>query len=313
MELNKPVLAVKGLHKKIRGKTIVEGITFDIEKGEIFGFLGPNGAGKTTTIRMLVDLIKPSSGTVEICGYSVSSAPEQALQYVGCIVENPEVYGYMTGWQNLEHFARMLDGIDQARIREVTSIVKLEERIHDKVKTYSLGMRQRLGIAQALLGRPKLLILDEPTNGLDPKGIMEFRTFVHQLAMEGMSLLISSHLLGEIQMLCDRVIIIDKGKVVAIGEVEELMKQARSHVIWGLEPADEGKAALSEDTRIALLNQSVHNQPEETGVAAVMLDEHIAETVERLVKQGIRIRSVCRAEPTLEELFLSLTEGETFV
>ena len=170
MEQSNLVLQVTNLSKKIRGKQIIHDVSFEVRAGEIFGFLGPNGSGKTTTIRMLVDLIKPTSGQIRICGHDVQKQPEQALRHIGSIVENPEMYGFMTGWDNLQYFANMLDDVDEARISEVVEIVSLTQRIHEKVKTYSLGMKQRLGIAQALLGRPKLLILDEPTNGLDPSG-----------------------------------------------------------------------------------------------------------------------------------------------
>ena len=149
------VLSVQNLKKRIGRKWIIKDVTFDVKPGEIFGFLGPNGAGKTTTIRMLVDLIKPTEGKIKVCGYDVNRDPERALKYVGSIVENPEVYTYLTGWENLEHFARMQPGVDNERIQEVVDIVRLDQRIHDKVRTYSLGMRQRLGIAQALLGRPQ--------------------------------------------------------------------------------------------------------------------------------------------------------------
>lgn len=206
------ILSVQGVKKKIGSKWIIHDVTFDVRAGEIFGFLGPNGAGKTTTIRMLVDLIKPTSGTISVCGYPVNRDPERALQYVGSIVENPEMYSYLTGWENLEHFARMQPGIGAERIQEVVELVQLDRRIHDKVSTYSLGMRQRLGIAQALLGKPRLLILDEPTNGLDPKGIKEMRIFIRQLAEQGMAVFVSSHLLSEIQLLCDRVAIISRGE-----------------------------------------------------------------------------------------------------
>lgn len=146
------VLSVQNLKKRIGRKWIIKDVTFDVKPGEIFGFLGPNGAGKTTTIRMLVDLIKPTEGKIKVCGYDVNRDPERALKYVGSIVENPEVYTYLTGWENLEHFARMQPGVDNERIQEVVDIVRLDQRIHDKVRTYSLGMRQRLGIAQGRLG-----------------------------------------------------------------------------------------------------------------------------------------------------------------
>lgn len=314
----RPVLSVMRLHKKIRGKTIIHDVSFEVNEGEIFGFLGPNGSGKTTTIRMLVDLIKPTSGDVYICGNHVQKEPEKALRHVGCIVENPEAYPYLTGYENLEHFARMLEGTDEARIREVVSIVRLEERIHDKVKTYSLGMRQRLGIAQALLGRPKLLILDEPTNGLDPKGMKELREFVRTLADQRMSVLISSHLLSEIQLLCDRVAIINGGRVLAEGSVSGLIKQAKGYVVWQLDNPELGKQVLAGNQAIQMIGSDAHQLDE--GLIANMADaiittmsvDQIPVSVEKLVEQQIGVMSVHQIGPTLEELFLTLTEGETY-
>ncbi len=169
------ILSVRDVKKVIGKKTLVENISFDVKQGEVFGFLGPNGAGKTTTIRMLVGLIKATEGTISIGGYSIKENFREAMRQIGSIVENPELYTYLTGWENLKQFARMLGDISDERIIEIAEMVHLDERIHDKVKTYSLGMKQRLGIAQALLGNPKLLILDEPTNGLDPAGIRELR------------------------------------------------------------------------------------------------------------------------------------------
>ncbi|EGK14631.1 bacitracin transport ATP binding cassette transporter, ABC protein, partial [Desmospora sp. 8437] len=174
------ILLVENVSKRIGRREIVTDLTFDVGHGEIYGFLGPNGAGKTTTIRMLVGLIRPTRGTVRIGGYDLRKEPLQALRHVGCIVENPEMYPYLTGRENLEILGRMNEEITPERIGEVVRLVELERRIDDRVKTYSLGMRQRLGIAQALLGKPKLLILDEPTNGLDPSGIREMRHFIRQ-------------------------------------------------------------------------------------------------------------------------------------
>jgi len=310
-EKNSPVLRVKDLRKTIRGQAIVERISFEIQRGEKFGFLGPNGAGKTTTIRMLVDLIKPTGGTVEICGYDVQRRPEQALRHVGCIVENPEAYSYMTGRENLEHFARMADGVSRDRIQEVAEIVKLQDRIDDKVKTYSLGMRQRLGIAQALLARPKLLILDEPTNGLDPKGIKELRAFVHRLAEEGISLLISSHMLSEVQMLCERVLIMDRGRMIATGKIDELIQGAPRYVYWRFDSLEAGAAELGRDPRISLRSgPAAESHPADT-IAADMPEEIIPDTVDRLSACGIGIKAVYQTEPTLEELFLALTGSES--
>ncbi|WP_136606083.1 ABC transporter ATP-binding protein [Paenibacillus dokdonensis] len=312
------VLSVENVRKKIGRKWIIDDVTFDVREGEIFGFLGPNGAGKTTTIRMLVDLIKPSSGMIKVCGYDVNRQQEKALQYVGSIVENPEVYTYLTGWENLEHFARMQPGIDQKRIQEVVDIVRLDQRIHDKVRTYSLGMRQRLGIAQALLGRPKLLILDEPTNGLDPKGIKELRQFIRELAEGGLAVFVSSHLLSEIQLLCDRVAIISRGRVLAVGEVEELVAANAKYVIWDLEPSEAGKLELASRQGIDVIEQ-VDAVLDDTIVAGMspgaivtrMEEEGIAETVTHLVHSGILVQGVHKINPTLEQLFLKMTEGES--
>ncbi|MFE6795600.1 ABC transporter ATP-binding protein [Paenibacillus chitinolyticus] len=318
------VLSVRDVRKSIRGKEIIKGISFDVYGGEIFGFLGPNGSGKTTTIRMLVDLIKPSSGVVTICGFDVQKQHNEAMQYVGCIVENPELYGYLTGWENLEYFARMLPDTGEERIREVVELVGMDARIHDKVKTYSLGMRQRLGIAQALLARPKLLILDEPTNGLDPQGIKEMRIFIRKLAKGGLSLFVSSHLLSEIQQLCDRVAIISKGQVIAVGEVDELIVQSGSTVLWSVDPADEAEVWLGRQQGVTVLGRreelSEEDEPavlsslhagERAGTIVTQLsEERIPEINRGLVDAGIRIYAIEMKHPTLEDLFLSLTEGE---
>ncbi|MCM3628196.1 ABC transporter ATP-binding protein [Paenibacillus glycanilyticus] len=310
------VLSVRDIKKQIGGKPIIKDVTFEVRAGEIFGFLGPNGAGKTTTIRMLVDLIKPSSGEIRICGEDIARHPEAALRHVGCIVENPEAYSYLTGWENLEHFARMQRGIDNARIREVAAIVGLDARIHDKVKTYSLGMRQRLGIAQALLGRPKLLILDEPTNGLDPKGIKELREFVRMLADQGMSLFISSHLLSEIQLMCDRVAIISRGEVLAVGTVDELIHGADNYVVWQFEQPEAGRRLLASESDVELVAEHEHRIDESLlgmreAIITAMSPDRIPSLVEKAVRAGIGIVSVHSIAPTLEQLFLRMTEGES--
>lgn len=316
------VLSVQHLTKRIRGKTIVEDVSFHIRAGEIFGFLGPNGSGKTTTIRMLVDLIKPTSGEVYICGHSVQKHPEKALRYAGCIVENPEVYSYLTGWENLEHYARMLYGIGAARIAEVVETVRLGGSIHDKVKTYSLGMRQRLGIAQALLGRPRLLILDEPTNGLDPQGIRELRDFTRQLAKQGIGILISSHMLSEIQLMCDRYAVIHNGRIKAVGSMEQLAERTAGLVWWQLDRHAEGAAILGNDPAVRLPERDLPDlavpvitaDAASPAVATVMEFSSIPEVVHRLVQRGIGVLAVQPAAPTLENLFLELTgkaqEGE---
>ncbi|MBY0116110.1 ABC transporter ATP-binding protein [Paenibacillus sp. BGI2013] len=311
------VLSVQNLKKRIGRKWIIKDVTFDVKPGEIFGFLGPNGAGKTTTIRMLVDLIKPTEGKIKVCGYDVNRDPERALKYVGSIVENPEVYTYLTGWENLEHFARMQPGVDNERIQEVVDIVRLDQRIHDKVRTYSLGMRQRLGIAQALLGRPRLLILDEPTNGLDPKGIKELRVFIKQLASEGMAVFVSSHLLSEIQLLCDRVAIISAGRVLAVGGVSELIEDHSKLAIWHVSPLEQGKKML-QDAGIALVGRPADVMDDTivaglgpNAVVAEMHEDRIPDMVQQMVQAGVQVEGVQRIQPTLEQLFLKMTEGES--
>ncbi|MEO3944466.1 ABC transporter ATP-binding protein [Gorillibacterium sp. CAU 1737] len=307
------VLDVQGLRKTIRGREIIKGVTFDVREGEVFGFLGPNGAGKTTTIRMLVNLIRPTAGTIQVGGISVTAHPEKALGQMGCIVENPEMYGYMSGQENLEHFARMFPNVGAERIREVVEIVGLGARIHDKVKTYSLGMRQRLGIAQALLGRPKLLILDEPTNGLDPQGIKEMREFIRELASDGLSVFVSSHLLSEIQLMCDRVAIISHGEVIAVGAVEDLLQESDNRIVWQVEPRDQALAILSGYMEETGPGVSVHETADEAARSIVvrMPASQVPTMTKKLVDSGIDVYSVTVKNPTLEELFLQLTEGET--
>jgi ABC-2 type transport system ATP-binding protein len=299
----KITLAVKNLKKVIGKKEIIKGLTFDLREGEVFGFLGPNGAGKTTTIRMLVGLIKPTSGSVEICGTSIDANFQKAMTNLGCIVENPELYPYLSGYNNLLHFARMLDGIGEERIKEVTELVGLTERIYDKVKTYSLGMRQRLGIAQALLGRPKVLILDEPTNGLDPAGIREMRQFIRFLAeKEGLSVLVSSHLLSEIQLLCDRVAIISKGTIIRTDTVHQLLSN-RERVSWHVHPLEQGKEILSSLTKIELTDEG--------RILTEFNEQMIPLWNKQLVEAGVAVMEMNRKMPVLEDLFLELTGGDT--
>ncbi|MDR4986960.1 ABC transporter ATP-binding protein [Bacillus cereus] len=299
------ILSVRDLKKVIGKKTLVENISFDVKQGEVFGFLGPNGAGKTTTIRMLVGLIKATEGTVSIGGYSIKENFREAMRQIGSIVENPELYAYLTGWENLKQFARMLGNISDERIVEISKMVHLDERIHDKVKTYSLGMKQRLGIAQALLGNPKLLILDEPTNGLDPAGIRELREFIHKLVEEeNMSVFISSHLLSEVQMICDRVAIIHKGKMITVAKVEELIKTASDRVEWIVTPISKAKDMLEDAEEVKEVSIEGERLLCRMDVASINVwNKHF-------VENGIDVHSVKELVFTLEDLFIELTRGE---
>lgn len=296
-------LSVKGLRKVIGKRVIIKDINFELKKGEVFGFLGPNGAGKTTTIRMLVGLIRPSSGTIEICGYNVGAQFTKAMSHLGCIVENPELYSYLTGWENLEHFARMIPGVTPTDIEQAVKLVRLEERIHDPVKSYSLGMRQRLGIAQALLGKPKVLILDEPTNGLDPMGIREMRSFIRYLAeTQGLTVLVSSHLLSEIQLMCDRVAIISRGEIIKIDSVDNLLT-LQERLIWKVSQPEKAKQILSELTTVS--------ESSDGGLITPFIEGQTAIWNKRLVELGVEVNEMNRKLPALEDLFLELTGGES--
>lgn len=301
--MSETTLSVRNLTKTIGKRQIIKDISFDLKSGEVFGFLGPNGAGKTTTIRMLVGLIKPTSGSIQICGYDVKKDFSKAMERLGCIVENPELYPYLTGWENLQFFARMLKGVDDKRIQEIVELVGLKERIHDKVKTYSLGMRQRLGIGQALLSRPKVLILDEPTNGLDPSGIREMRQFIRFLAKEeGLSVLVSSHLLSEIQLLCDRVSIILSGKIIHTETVHSLLT-AQEKIFWRFTPMDAGVEILRS------VSPSVTTDGDT--VITPFIEEEAGQWSRLLFEANVQVKEMNRQIPSLEHLFLELTGGES--
>jgi ABC-2 type transport system ATP-binding protein len=302
-------LSVRNLQKKLGGKPIIKGLSFDVKPGEIFGFLGPNGSGKTTTIRMLVGLIKADAGQIHVQGFDVQKQHFEAMKRIGCIVENPEMYPYLSGWDNLLHFARMLPGITEQRILDCVRRVGLDNRIYDKVRTYSLGMKQRLGIAQALLGSPKLLILDEPTNGLDPQGIKDLRIFIRELAEEGMSVFISSHLLGEVQLMCDRVAIISHGEVIRVGEVEQLIQQANVRVVWQVDQIESVISVFEQSGKVQVLSTDVTVEPNQ--IVTMMNEELVPELNRALITANVNVYGIQRRQPSLEELFLELTEGES--
>lgn len=295
-------LSIKGLRKKIGKREIIKGLDFELKSGEVFGFLGPNGAGKTTTIRMLVGLIRPTSGSISVCGYDVKKNFVKAMSHLGCIVENPELYPYLSGMENLQHFSRMIPNFDSDHLDYVIKLVRLQDRINDPVKTYSLGMRQRLGIAQALLGKPKVLILDEPTNGLDPMGIREMRAFIRFLAeKEGLTVLVSSHLLSEIQLMCDRVAVISKGKVIKVDTVSNLLT-LQEQLMWKVTPVEKGKELLQTVTTVS---------EDEENRLVTPSEEHSSVWNKMLIENGVEVHEIQKKVPTLEDLFLELTGGES--
>src|ERR1700694_1952631 len=218
-----PVLRTVALSKSYGKRLAVDRLDLEIERAELFGFLGPNGAGKTTTIRMALGLIAPTAGSVEILGREVRAHRSDVLPRVGALVESPALYGYLSGRDNLRAVGDLLGGVREKRIDEVLEIVSLKGRDRDRVKTYSMGMKQRLGLAIALLNDPDLLILDEPANGLDPAGVVEMRDLLRTLAGQGKTIFISSHVLSEVQQICGRVAIINLGELVNVATVEELL------------------------------------------------------------------------------------------
>ncbi|MFC6293603.1 ABC transporter ATP-binding protein [Macrococcus epidermidis] len=218
--MNKSVLKLDEVNKIVKGAHLIQNISFDIKEGEIVGFLGANGAGKTTTMRMIVGLSKITSGEIQICNSSINTNFKEAVKNIGAIIENPDFYNYLSGYENLKLCANQFDNVTEERIQDVIKLVRLDNKIHQKVAHYSLGMKQRLGIGQAILHQPKLLILDEPLNGLDPDGISEFRLLMNYLAKkENTAILISSHLLTEMSLVADRVVILDNGKIIGREEI----------------------------------------------------------------------------------------------
>jgi ABC-2 type transport system ATP-binding protein len=293
---------LKNISKVIKGKKIIDNLSFTINEGEVFGFLGPNGAGKTTTIRMIVGLMGITSGKIMICGQDITKNHDEALRNVGGIVENPEMYKFLSGYQNLMQYARMIKGITKEKINEVVKLVGLTDRIHDKVKTYSLGMRQRLGLAQSLLHDPKVMILDEPTNGLDPAGIREIRDHLRILSKEkGMAVIVSSHLLSEMEMMCDRIAIIQDGKLIDVQQVNEFVNGNVQRYFIELDVSN-----LKSINKLSELNFVQH----ENGIELEIEKEKVPDIIQQLVENGVRIFEVKAVSKSLEERFLEVTAKE---
>ncbi|AJY73961.1 ABC transporter ATP-binding protein [Paenibacillus beijingensis] len=301
-----PIVQLRDVTKRIGNRTIIDKLTLDVPRGEVFGFLGPNGSGKTTTIRMMVGLMSLTDGEIVIGGSSIRTEFEKAIRHVGAIVENPEMYKYLTGYQNLLHYARMIPGITKERIDEVAELVGLKERINEKVRGYSLGMRQRLGVAQAILHKPSLLILDEPTNGLDPAGIRELRDYLRRLAQaENTAVFVSSHLLSEMELMCDRVAIIQTGKLIDVRPIREVNAAAVAVAVVRLEVDRPEEAARL----LGAFNARV-----EDGQLAVEADrESVADINKQLVEAGLRVYGIRTVSKSLEDQFLEITGGEQIV
>jgi ABC-type multidrug transport system ATPase subunit len=299
------VLRTRNLSKSYGKRLAVDNLNLEVNRGEIFGFLGPNGAGKTTTIRMALGLIAPTAGSVEILGHDIATHRARILPRVGALVETPALYLYMSGRNNLRAVGSVLGGVPEERIDAVLELVGLRARQKDRVRTYSLGMKQRLGVAMALLQDPDVLILDEPANGLDPAGIVEMRDLMHRLAAEGKTVFISSHLLGEVQQICTRVAIIHLGKLVTESSIEELIS-GRGEYTVKLERANEALALIQKQSwgKGARLDSS--------GALVTLAPEGRGRDLNLfLVNAGFAPDTLMQTTQDLEQVFLSLTNSGT--
>ncbi len=298
------VLKTEGLTKYFGRRRIINNISLQVRAGEIFGFLGPNGSGKTTTIKMILGLLSIDAGKVYIGGCDREKDFENALRQIGGIIENPDTYGYMSGYRNLEYYARLRGRLDRQRIDEVVRLVGLENRIHDKVKTYSLGMKQRLGLAQAIVHRPKVLVLDEPTNGLDPAGMRELRDTLKYLAStEGIAVFVSSHILSEMQLLCDRVCIISAGTVLRTCNVDQLLDEQAHGYRFILRPADLAQSIV--DSQLA--GRLLARDGETFDLACE--ESEVPGLIACFMQSGAAVYGVQPALGSLEDSFMEITGG----
>ncbi|MCR5274692.1 MAG: ABC transporter ATP-binding protein [Clostridiales bacterium] len=302
----KPALQIENVTKTFGKKKAVDNVSFDLFPGEVFGFLGPNGAGKTTIIKMIMGFFRPDEGTIIINGYNRKTHYEAAMSSIGGIVENPEMYNSLSARLNLKMYARLHKGVTEERISEVIEMVGLTERANDPIKKYSLGMKQRIGLAQAMLNRPKVLILDEPTNGLDPAGIHQLRDILKHLAHdEGVAVMVSSHLLSEMQLMCDRIGIINHGKLLQICSIDDLMHRAQNSSVYRIKTSNPAKAK-------EILAEQYPNRISNIGSDTLDIEieeSQINECVRSLVASGSDILGVQKLESSLEDAFLEITGG----
>jgi ABC-type multidrug transport system ATPase subunit len=304
-----PLISAKSLVKNFNGLLAVNDLSFKVYPGDVYGFLGQNGAGKSTCIRMLLTLITPSSGEIELFGYNLKTHRKEILNQVGAVIERPDLYKYLTAYENLLLFARM-SGMKPTRkvLMDQLELVGLAERAHSKVKTYSQGMKQRLGISVALVNDPKLVILDEPTNGLDPQGIADMRNLILRLSRElGKTVLVSSHLLSEIEQVATRMIIIDKGRKMVEGPVDELFDPANARVHLSVVQQKKAIEIIKGSSWADCLEAAI-----ETTIVIRIPKTDVPALTRLMVGAGIDLLSV-RPANSLEDYFLSLTAGKQHV
>lgn len=296
------ILECKNLKKSFGKKKVIKDVSFSIEEGDILGFIGPNGAGKTTTIKLILGLQRIDEGTVTINSFDIEKDFVKAIERVGTIVENPDMYMYLSGRKNLELVRHLYKNITKERIEEVIKIVGLEKRIDDKVSKYSLGMRQRLGIAQAILHKPNLLILDEPTNGLDPEGIVDLRNLLKKLAKdEKMGILISSHNLMELESFCNKVCIIQSGEIIEQNNIKELKKKMSNSLYHFY---------VSSTDKLDKVFKNI-NILDEYNFEIQIKKEEVTEIISKLLNKNIDIYAIYPKTVSLEEVFMKKTGGNT--
>ena len=299
--MNELILQTEALTKRYRRRTVVDGLVLSVERGDIFGFLGQNGAGKSTVIRMALGLVRPTRGRVLLFGHDMAKHPLRALGRVGAIVEAPAFYENFSGYNNLRMFAALSGGAKRKRIEETLDLVGLENRAHDRVGTYSHGMRQRLGIAQALLPHPEFIILDEPTDGLDPQGIHEIRLLLPRLRDElGLTIMLSSHLLFEVERICNRVAIIDEGRLLYQGAVESLIAQEQL-IKFTVAPLEAACQLLSRDPRLSVTRNGSSSLYVRMPVADIPRVNAL------LVANDISVTELSPQRASLEDVFMKLT------
>ncbi|WP_097004349.1 ABC transporter ATP-binding protein [Lacrimispora amygdalina] len=307
--MTKTILETKNLTKIFGNKFVaVQNLNLKIEAGTIFGFLGPNGAGKTTSIRMILGLIKPNEGEVYIDGTSIKENRNKVLQKVGALVEGPAFYDYLSARDNMKVFGAYSGNITEKRIDEVLEIVGLYNRRNDKAKNYSYGMKQRLGIAQALLNKPELIILDEPTNGLDPYGIQEIRVLIKQLSRDlGVTVLLSSHILSEVEMICDKVAIINRGQLVVTGDTKTLLNSEKK--IYEVAGSDKTglNDILKSEKNITLIDSK---ENESDSICFYINDGTPEDILVSIVNKGARLKSYSPKKITLEDFFFQVTRED---
>ena len=297
------ILEIKSVSKKIGKKKILKDISLEVKEGEIFGFVGPNGAGKTTLIKTMLGLYKQDSGTIKIGGYDINKDFEKAMEKIGAIIENPEMYDYLSGKDNLSLYSKIGNKTDDEYQKKIVKTVKLEERIKNKVKTYSLGMRQRLGVAQALIGKPKLLVLDEPTNGLDPLGIKELRELLKTISKENnIAVFVSSHILSELESFCNKICIINNGSIISCTTMEKIKNIAnRANYIIEVDNTNLDGCLSSYE-----IMDNKH-------IKISINEDSLNNLIKSLIINNINIYEIKKEVLSLEDIFIKLVGGNISV